>query len=323
MVKPTKPKRKTTTPRATSSKGKGKGAKVKPSKTPIPKAKRLSQDPEAVRSRRRRAAAKQAEETRRAAERRARREQQGLADARRAERAQRAPRIPKPTPRRRKPAKPSKPATAKPIRPTRKRPAPGRRKPSKPSKPSKPKRKPRKPTRPTRPPTTSVATHGVDWLEYMRNIAASVVPTSLDIVEPEAASRGVAVWAIVGRFEFLDECDYETLAEILNLWANDLPLEVAINPQRMSQIRIVFEDPHAKRGEGDSIVSQMGAWQFVVADLIGEIVGGGDDDEDALATRYADTKIPRIYVYFSEEILNYSTAWGGGPATASIGQRKP
>lgn len=154
----------------------------------------------------------------------------------------------------------------------------------------------------------------IGWLEQIRNDFASVVATSLQITEPEVSAK--TPWLVVGRFDFLEDLDYETLATALQVVADDVLLEAAIHPQRLSQIRIVYADPNAKRGEGDSIVSKIGAWEYIVADLIGEIMGGGYDsegdiDEGALAGRYADTLIPTLYVYFSAEIQSYRTVSPG------------
>lgn len=146
----------------------------------------------------------------------------------------------------------------------------------------------------------------IEWLEHIRDDMATVIATSLSFTEPEAGAR--TPWLIVGRFDLDEECDYATLAQALEVVEQDIILEAKIHPQRLSQIRIVYADPHAKRGEGDSIVSKIGAWEFIVSDLIGEIAGGGAEDEGALAVRYVETTIPTIYIYFSSEIVAHQTA---------------
>lgn len=146
------------------------------------------------------------------------------------------------------------------------------------------------------------------WLEWIRNDLAQFFPVSLELTSPEAGSH--TPWLAVGRYDPQESIGYEDLARAFDFVAGDLMLEAAIHPQRLSQIRIVYADPRAKRGEGDSIVSQTGAWEFVISDLVGELVGGDLDspDEGSLAARYDETSIPTFYVYFSSELISYKTA---------------
>ncbi len=109
-------------------------------------------------------------------------------------------------------------------------------------------------------------------------------------------------WLVVGRYEPQEPIGYADLAQVLGTMESDLVLEALIHPQRLSQIRVVYADPNAIRGEGDSIVSKIGAWEFIVGELAREIGGISDDDEQALARRYQATKIPMFYIYFSTEI---------------------
>lgn len=146
----------------------------------------------------------------------------------------------------------------------------------------------------------------IGWLEEIRNLCATVFPCSLTLTRAEAGAR--TPWLVVGRYDVLEPVGYAELAEALSLVRDDLGLETAIGPQRLSQIRVIYEDPRARRGEGDSIVSKTGAWEFIVSDLIGELVGTGPDDEDALAVRYEETSVGVYYVYFSAEVINYESA---------------
>jgi hypothetical protein len=146
----------------------------------------------------------------------------------------------------------------------------------------------------------------IGWLSQIRNVIAGVFPCSLDLTSPEAGAR--TPWIVVGRYEPQAAIGYRELATALADVASDLGLETDINPQRLSQIRIVYSDPRARRGEGDSIVSKIGAWEYIIADLVAEIVGSGPDDEDSLAVRYQETSVPKFYVYFSSTIVNYVTA---------------
>jgi hypothetical protein len=147
----------------------------------------------------------------------------------------------------------------------------------------------------------------VSWLEEIRNIVAGVVRCSLDLTQPEAGAR--TFWIVVGRYDLLDPAGYVELARALDLVRSDLGLEAAIHPQRLSQIRVVYRDPRGRRGEGDSIVSKIGAWEFIMSDLLFELVGSGVDDRDSLAVRYAETGVPTFYVYFSPDLVRHSDPW--------------
>lgn len=147
----------------------------------------------------------------------------------------------------------------------------------------------------------------IGWLEEIRNLCAAVFSCSLDITHAEAGAT--TPWLVVGRFDAQDGIGYVELAEALSLVRGDLLLETRIDPRRLSQIRVVYHDPRGHQYEGDSIVSKTGAWEFVVSDLIGELVGtGAADDEDALSVRYAETSVPTFYVYFSSALVDYATA---------------
>ncbi len=109
-------------------------------------------------------------------------------------------------------------------------------------------------------------------------------------------------WLAIGRYDPQQPIGYLDLARAFDLVRGDLTLEAVIHPQRLSQIRVVYADPEAVRGEGDSIVSKMGSWEFIIAELVREIGGVDDDDEEALARRYQATRIPVFYIYFSAQI---------------------
>lgn len=144
------------------------------------------------------------------------------------------------------------------------------------------------------------------WLEHARQDVAEIVPCVLSIVGAEAGTS--TAWMIVGRFDLAEGIGYQTLGEIFErLLADDL-LTAKIHPERLSQIRVIFHDPNAKRGEGDSIVSKIAGWEFALGDMIGEILGGGPDDPGALAVRYDETAIETFYIYFSSTITAYETA---------------
>ncbi len=163
----------------------------------------------------------------------------------------------------------------------------------------------------------------LSWLEEIRNVVASVFRCSLattEAVESNSEDEGRefpdrqrenmrTAWLAVGRYDPQDPIGYADLALALDLVRSDLTLESVIHPQRMSQIRVVYADPDATRGEGDSIVSKIGAWEFVIAVLVREIGGAGEEDEEALARRYKATRIPRFYIYFAAEVVPFRDAW--------------
>jgi hypothetical protein len=165
--------------------------------------------------------------------------------------------------------------------------------------------------------------HALAWLGEIRNIAAGVFRCSLsttEAVESDAGDEGRELsdrqrenmrtpWLAIGRYDPQEPIGYLDLAHALDRVRSDLGLEAAIHPQRLSQIRVVYADPDAVRGEGDSIVSKIGAWEFIVAELVREIGGVGDDDEESLALRYQATKIPAFYVYFSAQIGQTRDVW--------------
>jgi hypothetical protein len=147
------------------------------------------------------------------------------------------------------------------------------------------------------------------WLETIRQHCAHVADTSLEATTAEVGS--IREWMAVGRFDFLDQISYLDIGEMLERIAADDFLSARIDPTRVSQIRIIFLDPDARPGKGGgSYVSAIGAWDFIVGDLIGEILGGGEGDELSLAARYDQSKIPSMYVYFSTDTRTYTTAPG-------------
>jgi hypothetical protein len=139
----------------------------------------------------------------------------------------------------------------------------------------------------------------IDVLEDMRNVASSIVPMSLEVTEPEVGAR--IPWLAVGSFPAVDPPSYAELHAVFSAWRDDLFLEAKIHPQRLSQIRIVYNDPRAKRGEADSIVSHTGPWEAVISEITHEV---DPDDEDSLSARYSETTVPTFYVYFSGQLAS-------------------
>ena len=134
-----------------------------------------------------------------------------------------------------------------------------------------------------------------------------MVLCSLDLTHPEAGAR--TLWLVVGRYDLLDPVEYVELARALQIVRDDVELEKAIHPQRLSQIRVVYRDPRGRRGEGDSIVSKIGPGSSSCQISRFELVGMGPNDRDALAVRYAETHVPTFYVYFSPDLVRHSDPW--------------
>jgi hypothetical protein len=126
-----------------------------------------------------------------------------------------------------------------------------------------------------------------------------------DLTGSAAQTERRTVWLSVGRYEPREDVDYATLAHGLSAVADDLFVEAAIHPQRLSQIRVEFHDPNDKRGAGDTVLSKIGPWEFVISDLVGELVGASWETptEGSLAYRYDQTTVPRFYIFFSEQIV--------------------
>jgi hypothetical protein len=178
----------------------------------------------------------------------------------------------------------------------------------------------------------------MDWLEDIRNRISSVFPCTLQLADPvtgdapappeeegmEGMDEEVAMlaerqrenvrtpWLIVGRFDAMVPIGYEDLGEAFLRVEHDLVIEAEIGGARLSQIRIVYSDPRSRRGEGDSIVSEMGAWEYVISAIRQDLIGVVPDDAEALSHRYEETKVPTFYIYFSDEIRGMRSAWSEG-----------
>jgi len=140
----------------------------------------------------------------------------------------------------------------------------------------------------------------IGWLERM-----TPGGYSLDLTEAEIAADTRGPWLVVGKFQPQSDTLYRDLWEVIRDWRDDLLLETAINPDRISCIRIVYEDPSDKRGAGDSIVSHFGTWDLTVSDMEKEL---NPNSDDSLSVRYADTRVRTVYVYFAATVAR-SAIW--------------
>lgn len=167
---------------------------------------------------------------------------------------------------------------------------------------------------------------GVAWLRRILTHCNEVFECDLETTFPGGgvgAASDVEIheqskrtpWLVVGKYTPEEPIGYGQLAEAFMRVMDDLLLEADLGPQRFTQIRVLFHDPKAKFGEGDAVISKVGAWEFVWSDLVGELVGSGDadsPDEDSLAARYQQTSVPIFYVFLSESEIRYRTAFGRG-----------
>jgi hypothetical protein len=146
-----------------------------------------------------------------------------------------------------------------------------------------------------------------DERETLVEILEGMTPVGFvfDLVEPEVAAQNRMPFVAVGRYSpASDEIGYADLYAVFASWKNDLALEAGINPQRIAAIRIVYIDPADVKGSGDSVVSHAGPWELVVSEAAHEV---NPDNEDSLASRYADTVVPHFYVYFAAQIARGSS----------------
>lgn len=164
--------------------------------------------------------------------------------------------------------------------------------------------------------------YAFSWLERIRAHCATVFSVALTVTH---AGGGVAdgahvaampadvayapsdndQWMAVGRFDPDDGIGYAELAHGLTLVERDDFLSADINPNRLSQIRIIFNDPNERRHEADSVLSTIGPWDYVISDQIRELVGASWESpgEDSLAARYENTRIEKFYVFFGHEVI--------------------
>lgn len=150
----------------------------------------------------------------------------------------------------------------------------------------------------------------------MRNHAAALFPVSLELTQPEAGAR--TPWLLVGKLTFDQAISYAELGRVVQAWEQDYALTATIGPQRLAQIRIVYNDPRDVRGSADAIVSKIGALEYILSDLLNELIGFAPDDPDALAVRYEQTAIQVLYIYFASEMIEYKDAWRGATQTIKM-----
>jgi hypothetical protein len=134
----------------------------------------------------------------------------------------------------------------------------------------------------------------IGWLEHMTPSGFA-----LDLTEAEIAADTRGPWLVVGKFQPMGHVTYADLWESVRDWRDDLILETTVNPNRISCIRITYEDPNDKRGSSDSVVSQFGTWDLVVSDMTAEL---DPNKDDSLSVRYANTRVVAVYVYFAAAI---------------------
>jgi hypothetical protein len=158
----------------------------------------------------------------------------------------------------------------------------------------------------------------IGWLERIRADASEIEHCSLALVRHNVGDPNL--WMVVGRFDFDGPVDYQTMGTVLERLMDNYELAQDIGTQRLSQIRILYHDPRARRNEADGTISKIAGWLFCLGDLVGEIIGGGEGDEGALAERYEQTGIKTFYVYFSKIVSKAFTEvpWAAKTTTVRI-----
>lgn len=159
------------------------------------------------------------------------------------------------------------------------------------------------------------------WLEMIRERIAQIFAVSMtvtyaaggsaDLTDPDAIELASnSLWLIVGRYDCDETVNYQILARALQHVADDLFIEAAVHPDRLSQLRIVFIDPASGRHASDMVLSKIGAWAFVLGDIVGELVGADFETptEGSLAAKYQATTVPTFYIFFSREMVRHTTA---------------
>lgn len=162
------------------------------------------------------------------------------------------------------------------------------------------------------------------WLEMIRDrITSDAFGVDMEITElggghatlegDDARKAQSSPWMIVGRYTPRRTLTYAMLAHGLQVAADDILIEASVHPQRLSQARVEFHDPNDIRREGDTVLSKIGPWEFILTDLVYELVGASYEDpaEGSLASRYAQTVVPRFYLFFSPQVISHKsvTPW--------------
>lgn len=120
------------------------------------------------------------------------------------------------------------------------------------------------------------------------------VGATLDIVVAEAQR---AVWLAVGRIDFAHALNYLELSNLVARWEADAIAEILIGADRISQLRVIFHDPAWRGKAGNTFLSEMGPWMFLLGAMRGELADLGE--------RYTKTTVPTVYIYFSAQHQNF------------------
>lgn len=149
-----------------------------------------------------------------------------------------------------------------------------------------------------------------DAFATMQDLANTIVTMGLAIEHSPVMERGQQPWLLLGRFVPEEVCTWKDIGRVFELWDLDPFLPVAINPQRYTFMRVVYQayddegDP-AGKPEGFAPTNS-GAWERVISEAVARTLGyegdDGEPDADALATRYANAAILEIQVLWSASL---------------------
>jgi hypothetical protein len=223
----------------------------------------------------------------------------------------------KATPKKRAPSKPKK----KPAPPTKKKPAPKKRRP-----PAPPSREREQKELARKRSAEGLRERLMQALELAQLMAEEIgITSSLRVTAPPMPKAGdpdsvdqqgnardarkqfawKAPWAVVARFTWRTQIGYAQLYAILNRWSQRR-LEVKVNKDRLSRIRVNYETDRGKREE--YTMAETGPWALMLArakeqcdpsDTETSYPGGRTG---SLASRYPESTIESTTVWLSDSV---------------------
>lgn len=120
-------------------------------------------------------------------------------------------------------------------------------------------------------------------------------------VEHVPATR-YALWLARGTFYLPTGSTYDTVAEILEAWADDVRIARQVG-DHIARIQVAWDQGRGKSGE--YTLAEIGPWQFCLGRAL-ERVTVRDGDRDSLVDRYGidgkTSTIRRLYVWLGEEL---------------------
>lgn len=129
-------------------------------------------------------------------------------------------------------------------------------------------------------------------------------PHSVEHVPPTR----YALWSARGTFYLPTGSTYDTVAQILEAWADDSRITRQVG-NHIARIQVAWDQGRGKTGE--YTLAEIGPWQFCLGRAI-ERVTVRDGDRDGLMERYGlaghTSTVRRLYVWLGEELHDVSDA---------------